>query len=54
VNLRFYNIDSLLKVEDTLTILQDSLDTINQKIEEGDTTLSGIKSDLEKELELYD
>lgn len=39
VILKFFNIDSLLKVEDTLAILNDSLVSVEDKIEEGDTTL---------------
>lgn len=53
VNLRFYNIDSLLKVEDTLTFIQDSLDTVNQRIQDGDTTLTDIKSALEYQKSVY-
>jgi len=53
VNLRFYNIDSLVKVEDTLSIVQDSLDAVNQNIEEGDTTLAMIKEELEKQIVFY-
>ena len=53
VNLRFYNIDSLLKVEDTLVIIQDSLDTVNFLIKEGDTTLTEIKTVLENQKKLY-
>jgi hypothetical protein len=54
VNLKFFNIDSLLKVEDTLAIIQDSLQVVNQKIDEGDTTLTEIKSELEKQIVFYD
>jgi hypothetical protein len=53
VNLRFYNIDSLLKVEDTLTFIQDSLDTVNLLIKEGDTTLTDTKTELENQKKLY-
>jgi hypothetical protein len=54
VNLRFYNIDSLLKVADTLAIIQDSLDTVNHRIQEGDTTLTEIKTELEYQKSYYE
>jgi len=53
VNLKFFNIDSLIKVEDTLTIIEDSLEVVNQKIDEGDTTLSDIKVNLENQQAFY-
>jgi hypothetical protein len=53
VNLRFFNIDSLIKVQDTLIFLKDSLDRIEEKIQEGDTTLSDEKDAIENSIALY-
>ena len=48
VNIKFYNIDSLLKVDSTLVIVEDSLEIVNDAIENGDTTLFEIKDQLEQ------
>lgn len=40
VNLKFYNIDSLLKVNAELDILADSLEVVDTLIKKGDTTLT--------------
>jgi hypothetical protein len=53
VNFRFFNIDSLNKVEDTLMILEDSLDKIIEGIDTGNIELDTIRQLLEEEIDLY-
>ena len=54
VSFRFFNIDSLTKVEDTLLILEDSLDKVIEGIDTGNTDLDTIRQVLEEEIDLYD
>jgi hypothetical protein len=54
VNLRFFNIDSLVKVRDTLAFLNDSLDRIEEAIGAGDTTLTEKKETIESGIDLFD
>jgi hypothetical protein len=54
INFRFFNIDSLNKVEDTLTILEDSLGKVIEGIDTGNTDLDTIRTDLEVQVEAYD
>jgi len=48
VNIRFYNIDSLIKVENALIEVNDSLDIIYEEIENGNNDLIEIRDQLEK------
>lgn len=51
---RFFNIDSLNKVEDTLFILEDSLDKVIAGIDTGNSDLDTIRMILETQVDLYD
>jgi len=53
VSFRFFNIDSLIKVEDTLLVLEDSLDKVIEGIDTGNTELDTIRQVLEEEIDLY-
>lgn len=53
VSFRFFNIDSLLQVEDTLQVLEDSLDKVIAGIDTGNIDLEPIREELEKEVDLY-
>jgi hypothetical protein len=53
VNFRFFNIDSLNKVGDTLVVLEDSLEQVNQGIDTGNTSLDSIRIELENEIDIY-
>ncbi|MFC2124998.1 hypothetical protein ACFLU5_09320, partial [Bacteroidota bacterium] len=48
VKVKFYNIDSLLKVDSALLVIEDSLGIINEEIENGDTVLIELKEELER------
>ncbi len=54
VNLMFFNMDSLVKVENTLENLEDSLQTVNNRIQEGDTTLFDTRDNLQELISLYE
>ena len=54
VNFQFYNIDSLIKVEDTLVVLEDSLDKVLAGIDTGNTDLDTIRIELEASIDTYD
>lgn len=49
INVRFYNIDSLLKVEGFLNEIEDSLEVVNEEIENGNTALTVIRDALEED-----
>jgi len=53
VSFRFFNIDSLTKVEDTLLVLEDSLDKVIEGIDTGNTELDTIRQVLERDIDLY-
>ncbi len=53
VKVRFFNIDSLVKVDARLSLLEDSLATINQMILDGDTTLVGSRDQLGQEIRKF-
>jgi hypothetical protein len=53
VSFRFFNIDSLNKVEDTLAVLEDSLDKVIDGIDTGNTDLDTIRQVLEEQIDLY-
>jgi len=53
VSFRFFNIDSLIKVEDTLLVLEDSLDKVIEGIDTGNTELDTVRQVLEEEIDLY-
>lgn len=54
VSFRFFNIDSLLKVQDTLQVLEDSLEKVIAGIDTGNTDLEPIRAELEEGVDLYD
>ena len=54
VNFQFFNIDSLVQVEDTLVVLEDSLEKVMEGIDTGNTDLEGIKVDLENSIDVYE
>ena len=53
VYFQFFNIDSLNQVEDTLVVLEDSLDKVLAGIDTGNTDLDTIRVELETEIDLY-
>jgi hypothetical protein len=53
VSFRFFNIDSLNKVEDILTVLEDSLNKIIVGIDTGNTELDTIRTVLEAQIDVY-
>lgn len=48
VNIKFYNIDSLLKVDSAIKVVEDSLEIVNKEIEDGNMDLDETKKQLEK------
>jgi hypothetical protein len=54
VNFQFYNIDSLNKVEDTLFVLEDSLEKVMAGIDTGNTDLDTIRVELENSIDVYE
>jgi len=54
VNFQFFNIDSLVKVEDTLLVLEDSLDAVLVGIDTGNTELDTIRTGLENQIDTYE
>lgn len=53
VNFRFFNIDSLRKVEDTLLVLEDSLGKVIEGIDSGNTDLDSIRTLLEADIDYF-
>jgi hypothetical protein len=54
VYFQFFNIDSLNKVEDTLAILEDSLEIVMAGIDTGNTDLDTIRVELEYSIDVYE
>ena len=54
VNFQFFNIDSLIKVEDTLDVLEDSLEIVMAGIDTGNTDLNTIRVELENSIDVYE
>jgi hypothetical protein len=54
VNFQFYNIDSLNKVEDTLVVLEDSLEKVMAGIDTGNNDLNEIRVELENSIDVYE
>ncbi len=50
VNVRFYNIDSLVKIDDSITVLNDSISTITNLIKQGADSLSSVLNSLNNNL----
>lgn len=53
VNVRFYNIDSLVKLQNKIIVLNDSINILDSLISSGNDSLNSTKSVVQGELNLY-
>ena len=53
VNVRFYNVDSLVKLQDNISLLNDSITVLDTLIAHGSDSLSSTKSLIQNQLNLY-